>query len=198
VLVAIDRVGLDRRADVGDHLVGEAAVGGGEGLPFALCRVDGLGEGDPLDRGGGLVGGQQVADLGLQRDLEWILRDRRLVAAVRGRPIVERGRVAEGGGAGPGDPDGLAGDPVGLGGGHHVRGREPPGAVDEHTDAEPLALPGGNALDPSGLDRDALVPPAHDPDVRIPGAQHRGRVERPIGQLLHARRSLAEGRSPPR
>ena len=39
VLVAVDGVGLDRRADVGDDLLGQAAVGRGEGLPLALGGV---------------------------------------------------------------------------------------------------------------------------------------------------------------
>ena len=50
VFVTVDRVGLDRRADVGDRLLGEAAVARGERLPFALCAVDGLGEDDARHR----------------------------------------------------------------------------------------------------------------------------------------------------
>ena len=49
VLVAVDGVGLDRRSDVGDGLLGQAAVGRGERLPLALGRVHRLGEGDALD-----------------------------------------------------------------------------------------------------------------------------------------------------
>ena len=67
VLVAVDGVGLDRGADVGDDLLGQAAVGRGEGLPLALGGVRRLGEGDALDAGGRLVGGQEVGDLGLER-----------------------------------------------------------------------------------------------------------------------------------
>ncbi len=39
VLVAVDGVRLDRRADVGDDLLGQAAVGRREGLPLALRGV---------------------------------------------------------------------------------------------------------------------------------------------------------------
>ena len=119
VLVALDRVGLDRRADVGDDLLGEAAVGRGERLPLALGRVHRLGEGDALDLRGGLVGGEQVGDLALERDRERVLLDRRLVRAVGRRSIVEDGRLAEGRRGRPGDADGVGGDAVGL-----VRGQD--------------------------------------------------------------------------
>ena len=79
VLVAVDGVRLDPGADVGDDLLGQAAVGGGEGLPLALGGVGRFGEGDPLDRGGGPVGGEEVGDLGLERDRERVLLERRLV-----------------------------------------------------------------------------------------------------------------------
>ena len=193
MLVAVDRVRLDGRADVGDDLLGQAAVGRGEGLPLALRGVDGLGEGDALDRGCRLVRGQQVGDLGLERDLERILGQRRLVVPVRRRAIIEDGRASERGGARPGDPDGLAGDTVGLGDGQDVRRGEAPGAIDQDAHAEALALSGGDPLDPSGLDRDAFVTPPDDADVRVARAQHRGRIKGAIGEFLHARRSLAEG-----
>ena len=91
--------------------------------------------------------------LRLERDRERILLDRRLVRAVGRRAVVEPGPVAEGGRAGPGDPDGLVGDAIGLGGGQDVRRGEAPRAVDEDADAEALALARGDALDPAGLDR---------------------------------------------
>ena len=48
---------------------------------------------------------------------------------------------------------------------------KPPRPVDEDADAESLALAGGHALDAAGPDRDALVEPADDPDIRIARAQ---------------------------
>src|SRR6185503_2413649 len=167
VLVAIDRVRLDAGADMGDDLFGQAAVGRGEGLPLALRGIARFGEGDALDGGGGLVRGQEVGDLGLERDLEWVNLQRGLVATVRRRPVVELGRMAEGGGARPGDPDGLGRDAIRLGGTEHVRGGEPPGAVDEDADPKPLALARGDALHPAGLDGDALVATADDADIGV-------------------------------
>ena len=116
VLVALDRVGLDARADVGDRLLGEAAVARGERLPLALGRVLRLRVGDALDLVHRLVGGEEVGDLGLERDLERILGDRRLERALGRRAIVEDDGPAKGRGGGPGDADGLGGDPVDLGG----------------------------------------------------------------------------------
>ena len=147
----------------------------------------------PLTRLAASVGGEQVGDLALERDRERVLVDRRLERAVGRRPVVEPGPVAERGRARPGDPDGLGGDAVGLGGGQDVRRGEAPRAVDEDADAEALALAGGDALDPAGLDRDALLEPSDDPDIGVRRALGGGRVEGAIGQVAHARRSLAEG-----
>ena len=69
VLVALDRVRLDARADVGDRLLGEAAVARGERLPLALGGVLRLRVGDALDLVHRLVRGEQVGDLRLERDL---------------------------------------------------------------------------------------------------------------------------------
>src|SRR5258705_315064 len=112
VLVALDRVGLDAGTDVGERLLGPAAVRRPEGPRLALGVVARLDEGRALDRAGHLVGGEQVADLLLQGHRERVLLDRRLVRPVGGRAVVEPDAVAQGGGAGPGDADGLAGDPV--------------------------------------------------------------------------------------
>ena len=186
VLVAVDRVRLDRRADVGDDLLGEAAVGRGERLPLALGGVHRLGEGDALDLGRGRVGGEEVGDLALERDGERVLLDRRLVAARGGRPVVEDDGFAQRGRRCAGDPDGLAGDAVRLGGRQDVAGGEAPRAVDEHADPEAFALAGGDAFDPAGLDRDALLEAPDDPDVRVARAEGGGRVEGAVGQVSHA------------
>ena len=193
VLVAFDGVRLDRRADVGDDLLGEAAVGGGEGLPLALGRVHRLGEGDALDPVGRVVRFEEVADLAIERDLERVLLDRRLEAALGRWPVRQHDRLAHGGRRRPGDPHGLAGDAVGLGGGQDVARGEAPGTVDEDADPEAFALARRDAFDPSRLDRDALVEPPDDADVRVARAEGRGRVEGAFGQVSHARRSLAEG-----
>jgi hypothetical protein len=50
VLVAVDGIGLDRRADVGDRLLRERPVGRRERLPLALGGVQRFGEGDALTR----------------------------------------------------------------------------------------------------------------------------------------------------
>ena len=89
VLVAVDRVGLEARADVRDHLLRVGAVAGGEGLPLALGAVDGLRPGDALDRVHGPVRGEEVRDLAVQRDGERVLGDGALEAArapAGGRP----------------------------------------------------------------------------------------------------------------
>ena len=74
-----------------------------------------------------------------------------------------------------------------------MRGREPPRAVDEDADAEPLALTRRDAFDPPRLDRDALLEPPDDAHVGVGRALDGGCVEGAIGQIWHGRRSLAEG-----
>ena len=85
-----------------------------------------------------------------------------------------------------------AGDAVGLGGRQDVAAGEAPRAVDEDPDAEPLALAGGDALDPAGLDGDRFVEPADDAGVRIRRAQRSGRIQGAVGQVSHGPVSLAE------
>jgi hypothetical protein len=126
---------------MGDDLLGVRAVGRGERLPFALGRVRRLGEDDALHSGGRLVRCKEVADLRLERDAERVLTDRRLEPSVGGRAIVELGRFTEGRRGGAGDPDGVAGDPVRLGGREDVRAREAPRTVDEDPDPEAVGLP---------------------------------------------------------
>ena len=67
--------------------------------------------------------------------------------------------------------------------------------VDEDTDPEPLGLVRGDPFDPTGLDRDRFLVPTHDPDVRVSGAQRRGRIECALGQVSHGSVSLPAGRS---
>ncbi len=120
----------------------------------------------------------------LERDREGVLLDRRLERAVGRRAVVETGPVAERGRARPGDPDRLVGDAVGLGGGQDVRRGKAPRAVDEDADPETLALRRGDTLDPAGLDGDALLEPADDPDIGVRRALGGGRVEGAICQVF--------------
>ena len=141
----------------------------------------------PFDRVHRPVGGQQVRDLAVERDGERVLRDRRLEAAVRRRAVVEHDGVADRGRAGPRDPHGLGGDAVRLGGGQVVAGGEAPGPVDDHADAEALALAAGDALDAAGLDGDRLLEPPDHAHVGVRRAQGGGRVEGTAGQIAHWR-----------
>ncbi len=193
VLVAIDRVRLDRRTDVGDGLLGVAPVRRRECLPFALRRVHRLGERDALHPRRGLVCRQEVADLALERDLERILLHRRLVRAVGGGPVVEDRRDAQGGRARAGDAGRLGGHGIGFLEREDVTAREAPRPVDEDADTEALALAGRHAFDASGLDGDQFIEAADDAHIRVPRAQERGRIEGAIGQVSHAADSLAEG-----
>ena len=185
VLVARDGVGLEAGADVGDRLLGVAAVARGERLPLALGRVQALGEGDAADLVHLAVGGQEVRDLPIERDPERVLVDGRLERAVRRRPVVEPDGGPQGGRAGLRDADGLGGGPVGLGGREMVARGEAPGPVDEHPDAEPLGLARLHALDAGGLDVDRFLDPPDHANVRVARAQGGGRVEGTGRQIAH-------------
>ncbi len=89
VLVALDGVRLDPGADVGDRLLGVAAVARREGLPLALGGVGRLRVGDALDPGRDPVRLEQVGDPRLEGDRERVLHHRRLVGAVGRRTVVE-------------------------------------------------------------------------------------------------------------
>ena len=139
----------------------------------------------PVGTAGRRVRGEQERDLLLQRNLERVLLDRGLVGAVRRRSVVEADPLAERGGGGPGDPDGLAGDAVGLGRRQAVRAGEAPRAVDEDPDAEALGLARGDALDAAGLDGDRLVDAADDANVGIARAELGGRIQGSVGEISH-------------
>jgi len=81
----------------------------------------------------------------------------------------------------------LGSDAIRLGHRQDVRRREAPSAVDEDADTEPLALAGGDALDPPALDRDALLDPADDPGIGVARAAGGSRIEGSLGQVLHGR-----------
>src|SRR3954469_8005090 len=70
VLVALDRVRLDRRSDGRDHLLGDAAIGRGERLPLAVAGIHRLGETHPLPTACRHVRCDEVRDLDLEWDLE--------------------------------------------------------------------------------------------------------------------------------
>ena len=185
VFVTIDRVGFDRGADVGDRLLGKAPVARGERLPFALCAVDGLGEDDARHGGRGLIGGEQVRDLRIERDRERVLLDGGFERAVGGSPIVEHHGGAQGGGRSPSDPHGFAGDSICLRGRQDVRTRKTPRAIDEDPDAEPFVLAGGDAFDAAGLDRDGLAEASDDARVGVPRTERHGRIEGTVGDVAH-------------
>jgi hypothetical protein len=98
VLVAFDRVRLDPSADVSDRLLGEAAVRRRERLPLSTRVVARLGERHPARASGLRVRSEQEFDLRFERNLEWVLLDRRLERAVRGRATIEPNAVAKSGG----------------------------------------------------------------------------------------------------
>ena len=109
------------------------------------------------------------------------------------RPIVEARPVAQGGRAGPGDPDGFGGDAVGLGGGQDVRRRRSPTRRRRGRGRRTLALARGDAFDPAGLDRDALLEPPNDPDVGVlaPWAEAVSRARSVRSRMRRA--SVSEG-----
>ena len=185
VLVALDGVGLQAAADVGDHLLGVAAVGGGEGLPLALGGVERLRPGDALDLVHRAVGGEEVRDLAFQGDLERVLSHWGFEAADGRRAAVQEDGIPEGGGARLRDADGLGGHAVRLCRGEVVAGGESPGTVHEDADAEALALAGLDALHAGGLDVDRFLEPPDHAHIGVRRAQGRGRVEGTARQISH-------------
>ncbi len=192
MLVALDGVGLDARSDVGERLLGVAAVGRGERLPLAPGVIAGLGERDALRPCRRAIRREEDPDLLLERHRERVLQDRRLVCAVGGRPIVEPDAVTQRGRRRTGDPDRLARDPIRLRRGHAAGAREAPGAVDEDAKPKSLGLARCDALDPPGLDRDPLLAPADQPHVRIGGPELGGGVEGSVGLVAHGAGIVAE------
>ena len=188
VLVAPDRVGLEARPDVRDHLLRVGAVAGGERLPLALRAVDGLRPGDALDGVHGAVRGEQVRDLAVQGDGERVFDDRALKAAVRWSPAVQRDVRPDRGGAGARDADGLRGDAIRLGGGQVMARREAPRSADDDADAEAFALAASNTLDPAGLDADVLLEPPDHAHVGVRGSQRSRRVEGTVRDVAHCGR----------
>ncbi len=184
-LVAVHRVRLDAGADVRDDLLGVAAVGRRERLPFALGAVGGVGERDPVDPPHRRVRGEQVADLGLKRDAERIFCHRRLESTMGRWPAVEHNGPPDRGGGRASDPDGLGRDSVRLGGREDVAGREAPRPVDEDADPESLALVDRDAGQRPALDVDRLFEAPDDPHVGVRRSPGSGGVERPVSDLAH-------------
>ena len=149
----------------------------------------------PLTPAARLVRGEQVGDLRLEGDLERVLLERRLVAPVRRRAVVEHGRVAQGRGARPGDPDRLGGDPVGLGRGQHGASDAKPHAPSTRTRTpKPSLSPEATPSTRPVLIAIALVAAPDDADVGVRRAPGGGRVEGAVGEVSHAPRSVAEAR----
>jgi hypothetical protein len=170
---------------VGDDLLDGATVRRREQLGLPDRAIDRLGVGEAANAAHGLVGGEQVRHLPLERDRERVLGDRGLVAPAGGLALVERHGAAQRPGGGTGNPHGHRGHAVRLIGGEPVRRGEAPRAVHDDTNAEPLALAGGHALDAPRLDRDELVESPDDPDIRPAGPQGRGGVDGPGGEIAH-------------
>ena len=193
VFVAVDRVGLDRGADVGDRLLGEAAVASRRTSSIRAGRRS-------MDSVKTMPCTAAAAWSAASRSAIFVSSETANGSSSTGVSYVPwaGGRsssttgVAQGGGRGPRDPDGLAGDAIGLSGRQDVRAREAPRAVDEDADAEPFVLAGGDAFDAAGLDRDGLAEPSDDAHVGIPRAERRGRIEGAVGEFSHWAASLAE------
>ena len=167
-----DRDRLDEAAALDELLLDLDPVGGEEQLLLALRPDRGLRH---LDVGMAkrLLGAQAERDLLVDRDVERVALHRR---AVRPRARVDRGEGAvrrpagrrrESVGAERGVARALGREPP-VGG-------EPPGAADEHADADPFRLAVGERVDPPVLRADVLRA-AHDrPCVGVarPGAERR-------------------------
>jgi hypothetical protein len=70
-------------------------------------------------------------------------------------------------------------------GGQAAVASESPGALDENTDADPLALGIGEALDAAVLGRDELVSLQNDSGVRVLGACAGSRINRRRAEIAH-------------
>ena len=185
VLVALDRVRLDGRADVRDRLLGVGALGREEGLPLPLRLEQRLRERDALDPPHRLVGREEVGELGLDRDGERVLRDGGLVPARHRGPRVELDAPSQRGRGGAGDAHRVGGDAVHLVAIGERRGREAPGAVDDDADADPLALRRGRGVDPPRSDGEVLVEAVDVPGIRVRRAPHAGGLEGAFEQVSH-------------
>ena len=118
---------------------------------------------------------------------------------VAGRPAVERHAAAQRGRGRLGDPDGERPDAVRLGELEGVRRGEAPRAIDDDSDAEPIALAHRDALDAAALDRNRLVAAADDAHVGVGRAELGRGVEGAVGQVLHVGAgSVPEERAPER
>ena len=140
----------------------------------------------PFDAPGGSSACDEVADLGLERELERVLGDRRLVAS-RWRAVDRPARPARLSAVADALAIRTASAPTRSASVEvqRVRGGEAPRAVDQDPDAEALRLAHRDALDPAALDRDRLVPAADDAHVGIARPELRGRVEGAVSQVSH-------------
>ena len=150
------------------------------------ARVQGLGEGDALDRRCRLVRGHQVADLALERDRERVLDDRRLVAC-RGPAVDRRGRPGR---AGRWRTPGRCGPPRAatrstLGRVEAVRAAKPQAPSTRTRTPKPSLSPEATPSTRPDLTEIDLVQPPDDADVGVAGAPRGRGVEGAVGQLSH-------------
>src|SRR5262249_44007130 len=124
-------------------------------------------------------------DLGLERDLERVLDDRRLVRSGRGWPAVELDRATQRGPRRLRDANRQRPDSIGLGQVECVARRKAPRPVDQHADPEAIGLAQGHPLDAAALDRDRLVAASDHADVGIARTELRRGVQGSIGQVTH-------------
>ena len=189
VLVAVDGVRLDARADVRDHLLGVAAVARGERLLLALgaedatpsrrCpstrrRASSAASRSPILRSSGTANGSSTTGVSYRPCAGGRSSSRtRLRMAVALAFAIRT--------ASPATRSASSSAQV------MARG-EPPGPVHEDADAEPLVLAAGHALEAPGLDRDGLLELPDDADVGVRRAKGSGRVEGTAGQIPHCGR----------
>src|SRR5439155_3398324 len=131
----------------------------------------------------GLLGSEAEIDLLRQRNGKWIAPDRSPVLAALRLEGRERGLVAAGRGTGEGGRAQRS-----LAGARLVEAAlagEAPGAVDEHPDADSLALGVAQVVDLPVLRDDVLAPKRDRARVRVRGAGAQRRVHRCLGQRLH-------------
>ena len=176
------RVGVDPAAGLVDVLLDVRPLGGDEHLVLALGAHHRDGD---LDVGvlHALFRAQAEIDLVRERDRERIALERRSILARLRVDRRERGPVPAGRGAREGGcPErGVAGrrvvQPPDPG--------EPPGAVDEHPDADALALGVAQIVDLAVLRDHGLAPERDRARVRVGRPCAQCRIHRCLGQRLH-------------